>query len=150
MTGMPLAAAVIMMVLTAWCWRASRTRRVKARREKFRAMMRGRFMIAAFGIVSGIAQALAYRFGGQFGESLDEAWDRWFGVVNGMLGVLAATTIIVLTTLISHNELTSSPIAYNIGLLIPLLGVASMGMMRSTHGTHWPSPNTSHSAKEVQ
>ncbi len=62
--GMPLAATVMVAVLTLITWKTPRKWRVIASREKFRAMIRGRFMHAAFGVISGIAQALAYRFCG--------------------------------------------------------------------------------------
>lgn len=121
LAGMPLAATIIMLCMVIYFWIAPRPRRKIVSREKIQKMITGRFMTTTFRIVSGLAQAFAYRFAGHEGESLNEAWERWWNVTNCAIGALGSTIMFVLASLIGRHELTNSPIAYGVGLLMPVV-----------------------------
>ncbi len=60
-------------------------------------------------------------FAGLEGETLNEAWERWWRVTNSAIGLLACAAMVLLTTIIGRQELANSPITYIIGLAIPMM-----------------------------
>lgn len=98
------AAAGIAMAFMAWmCWRHPRDpKRQAVGMQRYGENLHGLHSGALFMVLGSLAWLLAHRFGGQFGENQDEAWDRWHGVV---VDTFAAVCLLIVAGILGYWEL---------------------------------------------